>query len=47
MLSMLDPRARPAWDRDRVRQTAAVLADPVANAAAFDDVLVDVAGRAS
>jgi glycosyltransferase involved in cell wall biosynthesis len=47
VLSMLDPRARPAWDRDRVRRTAAALADPVANAAAFDDVLVDVAGRAS
>ena len=47
MLSMLDPEGSPALDVDRVRRAAAAIADPVANAAAFDDVLGDVARRAS
>jgi glycosyltransferase involved in cell wall biosynthesis len=47
MLRMLDPAASPTLDMDRVRRTAAAIADPVANAATFDDVLVDVGRRAS
>jgi glycosyltransferase involved in cell wall biosynthesis len=47
MLRMLDPGGSPTLDMDRARRTAATIADPVANAAAFDDVLVDVARRAS
>ena len=47
MLRMLDEAASPALDVEVVRGTAAAIADSVSNAAAFDDVLVDVVRRAS
>jgi glycosyltransferase involved in cell wall biosynthesis len=47
MLRMLDEDAPPGLDLERVRGAAAGIADPAANAAAFDDVLADIAGRAS
>jgi glycosyltransferase involved in cell wall biosynthesis len=47
MLRMLDPDGSPTLDMDSARRTAAAIADPVANAATFDDVLVGVARRAS
>jgi len=45
ILRMLDPEAPPALDLEMVRGAAAAFADPIVNAAAFDDVLDDVARR--